>query len=86
MTRSSSVGNFTGETLAWFREGEELEVGTRTVPDEVARPGRLRVALQLVLLVALLGVLAALVAPQFGLALDLPWEIPWELPFELPRP
>jgi len=80
MDHTRDATGFTGETLAWFDEGEELAALER---DEAAEGlhSRRRVGLAVGVLVALAiaGFAAVLIARHYGL-IDLPAELrlPWD--------
>jgi hypothetical protein len=84
----SAAANFTGQTLAWFQEGEDLENHAREVAakkdaEARTRKGRLRLAIGLTLLAAALAAIAVIVAYQLGYVPDLPdlpdgWQWPWQ--------
>jgi hypothetical protein len=83
MQRTVDAANFTGQTLAWFEEGEVLAASERAAAAEPTLYIRRRrshpffTALVVLMVLALLGFAGILAADYFGIAL--PFELPWEI-------
>ena len=82
MDRTADAAKFTGETLAWFEQGEVLaanEISTAAALN--ARRRRTRLAFGFIVACTLLGAAGALGASYLGLlSLELPWglSLPWQ--------
>jgi hypothetical protein len=76
----STKASFTGQTLRWFEEGEEIAASERQAAARRARRrrGRLGSALGMLVALAIVGFAAVVVAQHYGLLTELPWEL--ELP------
>ncbi len=73
MDRPADAAKFTGQTLAWFEQGEALAASEVATAAELrARRGRVRIALGIVVVCAILGFAAVLVARHYGLTFELP--------------
>jgi hypothetical protein len=86
MQRTHGVSNFTGETLAWFRQGEAIETDARRsalIRRQRQRAAR-RVMVELGLFAVLVGVLCLIVSQQLGLTLDVPWDVSFPFRLEVP--
>jgi hypothetical protein len=74
MDRSFDAAKFTGETLAWFEEGEQAAANELALAAELdAEPGRWRWAFRVVAVSTIIGIAAFLVARHFELSFQLPW-------------
>jgi hypothetical protein len=81
MDRTSDAASFTGETLAWFDEGEQLAASERAaVAEQPAARRRFVRALGVLFALAIAGFAGVLVARHFGLTIELPVDLrlPWE--------
>ena len=82
MDRTADAANFTGETLAWFEQGEVIAANEISTAAELnAQRRRTRLAFGVVVVFALLGIAGVLGASYLGLlSLELPWglSLPWQ--------
>ncbi len=83
MDRPADAARWTGQTLAWFDEGEAIAESERRTASELTarRRGRAGTFFAVLILLAILGAAGALAARHLGLvSFDLPWglTLPWE--------
>jgi hypothetical protein len=81
MDHDADAAKFTGQTLAWFDEGEAQAASERdTIAELRGEPSRLGRFLVVLVLLAAVGFASVLVAQRLGFAASLPWELslPWE--------
>lgn len=84
MHRTVDAANFTGQTLAWFEEGEVLAASERAAAADptlhIRRRRRrhpFRTAFVVLTVFAVLGFAGVVAADQMGVAL--PFEVPWDV-------
>lgn len=81
MEHDVDAAKFTGQTLAWFDEGEaQAESERATAAERAGDRGGFGRFLLILLVLAALGFGGVLVARELGYAVELPWELslPWE--------
>jgi ferric-dicitrate binding protein FerR (iron transport regulator) len=81
MDQTRDAASFTGQTLAWFDQGEaQAAMECETAAERPVPRRRVRRAVGFLLVIAIAGLGGVLVARHYGVPIDLPADLrlPWE--------